>query len=151
MPEAVPEQAQAGDRLAQIQERCQKATPGPWYAIKTTKAGKTFEYSNYPFEIPDDLLSPDQGFVNHAREDIPWLLHELALARDLASQRGIMLDEATAKLAEARKDSERLDWLEGERERELKYLNQNGPYVPALFRTNMPITRVAIDAARGKP
>ncbi len=65
-------------------------------------------------------------------EDIPWLLKQLELARDLAAQRGIMLDEAVernriaveglkggatrifeleAKLAEVRKDSARLDWI----------------------------------------
>jgi hypothetical protein len=49
------------------------------------------------------------------------------------------------ELAEARKDSARLDWLEGEMDREVACRGTRLPR--SLFRTNMPITRTAIDAA----
>jgi len=61
-------------------------------------------------------------------------------------------EAAEAKLAEAQKDTARLDWLEGElaRESAAYYDHAMGsrPPVPALFRRNVPITRAAIDAAR---
>jgi len=55
------------------------------------------------------------------------------------------------KLAEAREDSARLDWLEGEMAYEQRCI-EHGQLIPSsLFRRNVPITRAAIDAARGKP
>lgn len=53
--------------------RADKATEGPWCEERTTKVGRTFLYSKYPFEIPDDLMSLDQNFLNYARTDVPRL------------------------------------------------------------------------------
>lgn len=48
------------------------------------------------------------------------------------------------ELAEARKDTARLDWLEGEMRRE----KESFAYaLDSLFRRNQPVTRAAIDAA----
>lgn len=59
------------------------------------------------------------------------------------------LDRALSELADARKDTERLDWLETERIREQEYLDGKRQWTgPALFRQNMLITRNIIDAAR---
>ncbi len=65
------------------------------------------------------------------------------------------VEELTTQLAERdqeitrlRADGERLDWLEGERGREKGPLESD--YERSLYRRNMPITRQAIDAARGE-
>jgi hypothetical protein len=53
-----------------------------------------------------------------------------------------------AALAEAREDSKRMDYLEGEMAYEQRCI-EHGQLIPSsLFRRNVPITRAAIDAAR---
>jgi DNA repair exonuclease SbcCD ATPase subunit len=59
------------------------------------------------------------------------------------------LEEARDEVAELRKDSERMDWLENEMSREQMSLAVGAP-VYSLFRSNMPITRSAINAATEK-
>lgn len=53
-----------------------------------------------------------------------------------------------AAYADAARDRERMDWLEGEYEREHIALIERRPLPRSLFRTNNVITRAAIDAAR---
>ncbi len=119
--------AEITERLAAIRERCAKATPGPWETEECH--GQDTIWIDVCGPKEDEILhgeplyigqieSPqraqiiaDLEFAAHARDDIPWLLKQLELARDLAMQRSIMLDESRAKLAEAQKDSARLDWL----------------------------------------
>lgn len=57
--------------------------------------------------------------------------------------------ECAAEIAALKADAERLDWLEGEEQREAD-ANRLGtsPYPRSLFRENMPIMRESIDAAR---
>ena len=59
--------------------------------------------------------------------------------------------KAEAEVAALRRDRERLDWLDGEFEREHEWMVTaqwgNNPYRKSLFRKNEPITRDAIDAA----
>jgi len=53
-----------------------------------------------------------------------------------------------ARAAEAREDSKRMDYLEGEMAYEQRCI-EHGQLIPSsLFRRNVPITRAAIDAAR---
>lgn len=68
------------DRINDIRERCEAATPGPW-TVENTKLsraviGGTVELLNWagdkPFYSKDDF-----AFIAHAREDIPFLLAEL--------------------------------------------------------------------------
>jgi len=58
---------------------------------------------------------------------------------------------AEAEARALRRDRERLDWLDGEFEREHEWMVTaqwgNNPYRKSLFRKNEPITRDAIDAA----
>ena len=63
----------------------------------------------------------------------------------------------TARIAELerevetlRKDRERLDWLEGELDRERDAILDSRPIPHSLFRSNMAITRNRIDAARAQ-
>ena len=53
------------NRIAEIKERCEAATPGPW---------------GTPEKPLMDVLNEgyNAGFVSHAREDIPYLLSQLA-------------------------------------------------------------------------
>jgi hypothetical protein len=56
--------------------------------------------------------------------------------------------ELQSALAEAREDSKRMDYLEGEMAYEQRCI-EHGQLIPSsLFRRNVPITRAAIDAAR---
>ena len=59
--------------------------------------------------------------------------------------------ELEAALAEAREDSKRMDYLEGEMAYEQRCI-EHGQRIPSsLFRRNVPITRAAIDDARVRP
>lgn len=66
-------------RVAEIKERCEKATPGPW--LTPDEAG------DYDPRTPVDhegcaewpwLKGPDMVFAYKARADVPWLLDRLA-------------------------------------------------------------------------
>lgn len=46
-----------------------------------------------------------------------------------------------------KRDTQRLDWLESEMERETKAIADQAPLPRSLFRRNMPITRAMIDKA----
>ncbi len=78
-------------RLAQIRERCDKASPGPWEA----EQGKPTDHYSWVRHVKTDgelsiqiqhiagtagrLVIADAEFVAHAREDIPWLLERIGL------------------------------------------------------------------------
>jgi hypothetical protein len=87
-----------GDRLQQIRERAEKATPGQWLCIKRNV------WAHDVYVSPDEGGNPEAGallasvatnrpageanpeFIAHAREDIPWLLdHVSTLTASLAS------------------------------------------------------------------
>lgn len=80
-------------RLAEIRERVDKATPGPWYdsrtnkSIQVTKDSPAFKRGNfsicrYPTRTNDSLLTHDEWGANAemlaaSRTDIPFLLGEI--------------------------------------------------------------------------
>lgn len=77
-----------------------------------------------------------------------WFANALMRGYDEANKR------SAAALSAAQRDSDRLDWLEGERERERAVNdrlnsepNSGAKWPRSLFRQNVPITRQAIDAA----
>ena len=65
------------ERLREIEQRCEKATPGPWKASGVDVNTAEFDYlvcgscDYYPFVHWSD---DDAEFVANAREDIPYLL-----------------------------------------------------------------------------
>lgn len=90
----------ADDRLAEIQQRAEKATPGPWtyHDGDSVSAPDGTEVVAGPWtndNSPCVEIGPDDAdFITYARDDIPWLLAELV------SLRG-QLEAATEQLAEA--------------------------------------------------
>ena len=77
-------------REAQIRERCEKATKGPWMSGKPLpgiprfivgECCGTFIYPLTNEPCHGTAASDDADFIAHAREDIPWLLDQLASAR----------------------------------------------------------------------
>jgi hypothetical protein len=87
------------------------------------------------------------------QERIAELERDLAVAQSDVSAERIKRECAERRLAAAetaalRTDAERLDWLEGELEREQDLRLAGSLELPrSLFRRNVPITRAAIDAA----
>jgi hypothetical protein len=69
------------DRLAEIQERSNAATPGPWRSFvegRDHDSGSSFIQTS-----GDDIefvgaTEADQDFMAHARQDIPELIAEIA-------------------------------------------------------------------------
>lgn len=117
--------------------------------------------------LNDDLISMDEyaelaqdhaavarleGYdsaLKKIRESSEQTVRELNAAIEQLRVEEKQLDRALSELADARKDTERLDWLETERIREQEYLDGKRQWTgPALFRQNMLITRNIIDAAR---
>lgn len=74
------------------------------------------------------------------------------IAQMHADGRNARIAELEAEVAALRRDRERLDWLEGEFQREHDWMMTaqwgGNPCPKSLFRKNEPITREAIDAAR---
>lgn len=85
------------NRLKEIKERCEAATPGPWWleregvyvwGIKTWRPnvfhnGKPMTPMNIPLVSPvmngvtQEYYIPNNEFIAHSRTDIPFLLAEL--------------------------------------------------------------------------
>lgn len=70
----------------EIRRRCEEASLGPWFEVKTTRAGKVAEFSKFPFSVPDDMCCNDKEFASHARTDVPALLDELERAADQVNE-----------------------------------------------------------------
>lgn len=68
------------------------------------------------------------------------------MTRDSGWIHGGAEPELERELDEAREDTDRMDWLEGEHDRETGPLDDD--YERSLFRRNEPITRATIDDAR---
>ena len=74
----------AFDKIVEIEQRCEKATPGPWFPLgeryPNNNSGKwTGLIANEAKDakvLPRDGFerSEDTQFIAHAREDIPYLL-----------------------------------------------------------------------------
>ena len=76
-------------RIAEIRDRCRRATPGPWahfadgYVERAGDPGETIGVTcaRRP-DNGDPLPAPANAeFVAHARDDVPWLLDELERLR----------------------------------------------------------------------
>ncbi|HEX2189176.1 MAG TPA: hypothetical protein VHG51_09785 [Longimicrobiaceae bacterium] len=83
------------ERLAEIEERLRRATPGPWACKDRLGGGGCFVFSEETFHVvalqEDDeptigvpLGRPDAELIARAREDLPLLLAEVRRLRALA-------------------------------------------------------------------
>lgn len=72
------------DRIAEIRERLEKATPEPWgwwdYGLRQGGKGPYVIDERYLPEMDRD--TPDLSFIAHARADIPYLLDRLEAAEE---------------------------------------------------------------------
>lgn len=84
------------ERLAEIEERLRRATPGPWAYKDRLGGGGCFVFSEETFHVvaveeDDDpavsvpLGRPDAAFIAAAREDVHLLVAEVRRLRGLRS------------------------------------------------------------------
>lgn len=134
---AMRELREERDRLASAMSRCLLGTPpGDCYAAEAADLRRAqlemhAELSRL-YGCRDELQDATRAIDDPAVNNIRTLPDAIRALR--------------AQLEECRKDGERVDWLEGELQREEQGLPPGG----SLFRRNMPITRAAIDAAIAK-
>jgi len=78
------------DQLREIEERCSRASKGPWKSWiegRDHTSGSSFIRTSEPVEAPNAAIElsgatdADQDFIAHAREDVPRLLGELRRLR----------------------------------------------------------------------
>ena len=84
------------DRIAEIRERLERATPGPWQAISSgrahgdhwyvTDAGEAIASIHASDGEDEDQREPDAEFIAHAPEDIAFLLARLSAVADALAQ-----------------------------------------------------------------
>ena len=81
------------EELKIIEDRCSKATPGPWSAILPDITTSNWYISRRPGEGEDGFYisciftgKEDADFVTHSREDIPKLLKYI---KELKDQTGL--------------------------------------------------------------
>ena len=60
-------------QLAEIKERCEKATPGPWKVVE----GKSFGVQSENKNIASCFRTENEQFIAHSRTDIPELIAEV--------------------------------------------------------------------------
>ena len=74
--------------IAEIRERCDQATPGPWKSF--VEAREQMSGSDFIQTDGEDIYLTggtvaDQDFIAHARQDIPKLLAEIERLKKLLS------------------------------------------------------------------
>lgn len=72
--------------LKEIEERCERATPGPWASFvegRDFTSGASFIRTGGEDIELLGATSDDQDFIAHAREDIPLLIAEIRRLRKL--------------------------------------------------------------------
>lgn len=87
-------------RLAAIRERAEKATEGPWLHVGAVvcKAFGEEEEVAYLAEAETGNDEADGDFIAHAREDVPWVLAELAVVREERDRLREALEDARKRL-----------------------------------------------------
>lgn len=126
------------DRIAEITARCEVATPGPWewrynsrndYGVEaeSLKGVITLEdiYPGYPEcgeHLIMDIGTPDADFIAQSREDVPYLLSQLAerdkelkrLQKEVAS---LAIESVKRDVELARLEAEVMVWAKAEQEK----------------------------------
>lgn len=102
------------DRLAEIRERCEAATDRPWEADAHYVVGQVSNgrpggevIMNAEVLVGGDRNSPSQNIANaefaaHSRQDIPWLLEQLAEINTVAAS----IEKKSDRLAQRIKEVE---------------------------------------------
>jgi hypothetical protein len=85
------------DRLEEIQEREQKVTGGEWHISNDPSYPGIYTQLFYDGEtrkvyICLETEANDAEFIAYARSDIPWLLDQLAQARQEASRQSALVE-----------------------------------------------------------
>ena len=77
------------EELQAIKDRCEDATPGPWWSIKIRDGQDWHEWFQWPYppmRVGATIYTPQQirdiNFIAHAREDIPALIAEIERLQD---------------------------------------------------------------------
>ena len=78
--------------IKQIQERCERATKGPWISFvegRDHTSGSSFiRTSGDDIELTG-ASTDDQDFIAHARQDVPALLEEICRLRKILNDNSI--------------------------------------------------------------
>jgi len=94
-------------RLDEIKARVEAATAGPWHYVH----GYGFGGSTGPLRLEGDgETTPDKRFVAHARQDIPYLIEQFEIAKELL-QEG--LDTCLSASAKRSIEYALSDWKDG--------------------------------------
>jgi hypothetical protein len=112
------------ERLKEIQERLDKATPGPWQR-NMMKLGLPSPHvvdfgrpPKSPFAVLHSDVEPtnttnDADFIAHSREDIPFLLADNERKDDLIAELRLQLNSALAEIERLKGRNEALkEWAE---------------------------------------
>lgn len=83
------------EELAAIEERCRRASPGPWRSFiegRDHTSGSDFIMTGPPEARGEDIemsgaTEDDQDFIAHARQDLPRLLAEVGRLRAIIADR----------------------------------------------------------------
>jgi len=93
------------ERLAEIRERCEAATPEPWVIRQCGETGELFVAYRWDdgedsglFNMCQDIEKTDATFIAHAREDVPALLAEIDRLRARERKYNLMLLEQLQKV-----------------------------------------------------
>jgi len=76
------------DRIAEIKERCDAATPGPWKIVFQNEYGKCVLVDRgcreviYSLYNAVHIIGANADFIVHTREDIPFLLGAVELLQE---------------------------------------------------------------------
>lgn len=94
------------ERLAEIEARVNAATDGPWrvrgrderhgppHVVAGTPSALRATVADYKTNVADYTFQTDAEFIAHAREDIPWLLAQLASVREALADAEIAIAAA---------------------------------------------------------
>ena len=110
-------------RIAEIRERCESATPGPWRTVVLGNTVKSLQIISHCVckKICSGISpkSKDADFIVHARVDIPYLLGEIeSLQGELTEweksceTRDQMLVDQAAQIAELKEKYDRINDFE---------------------------------------
>jgi hypothetical protein len=105
-----------GERATLIATRADAATSGPWGylrasgAIWATDGGGRLALAADGVEVAQCLHDPDAEFIAHAREDVPWLLGQLAAEQHALAALERRLAVLVAGVGRANEALDRLPW-----------------------------------------